>query len=209
MIPDAYKTGFKRFYGRYFFVNQNVLIPRIETEGLIDIVKDFSTQEQVSRVCDAGTGSGCIGITLKLELPNLDLTLLDLSDKALEVAKINAKRLKADVRIIKNDLLDKNYDLVVANLPYIPHRRIRYLMSDVRDYEPHLALDGGEKGLELIYKLLNQCLKLSVQYIVLEIDDTHKISDFKKYQNIYKIEIIKDIFKRNRYAILRRNTVVS
>ncbi|MDO8515491.1 MAG: peptide chain release factor N(5)-glutamine methyltransferase [bacterium] len=193
MIPEEYKTGFAKFYGRSFFVNKNVLIPRIETEEIIKIVMDSGLGRN-DRIADVGCGSGCIGITLKLEMPNCDVTLIDISNKALEVAKINANRLNADVKIINHDLLDNGkYDLVVANLPYIPHARIKKLDPSVRNYEPHIALDGGKKGLEIIYRLLNNC---AAKIIILEIDDTHKKSDFKKFGDA---KIIKDQFGRNRF----------
>jgi release factor glutamine methyltransferase len=199
MTPDAYKTGFKRFYGRNFFVNENVLIPRIETEGIIDIVKKLASQELHLRICDVGTGSGCIGITLALEL-ECKVTLIDISQKALAVARINAKRLEAKVKIKKHDLLDDGgYDLVVANLPYVPRRRIRHLPPEVRNYEPRLALDGGRRGLEIIYRLLEQCRARTIQTIILEIDDTHKKSAFEKFG---RVKILKDQFGRNRFVCI-------
>ena len=196
-IPQEYKTGFAKFYGRSFFVNKNVLIPRVETEEIIDIIRQCHSElVSGSTICDLGCGSGCIGITLALEL-NCNVTLIDISDKALEVAKINAKRLNANVKIVKHDLLDgEDYDLVVANLPYIPHARINKLDPSVKDFEPHLALDGGKKGLDIIYRLLDN---YPAKIIILEIDDTHKLKDFKKYG---KVKIIKDRFNRNRFAII-------
>lgn len=197
-MPDAYKTGFKRFYGRDFFVNKNVLIPRIETEEIIDIFRKQCHPELVSgsTICDVGCGSGCIGITLALEF-KCDVTLIDISDKALDVAKINAERLKVDVKLIKHDLLDKPYDIVVANLPYIPYARINKLDTSVKNFEPLLALDGGKRGLEVIYKLLKNC---QAKIIILEIDDTHTKKDFERFG---QVKIIKDKFKRNRFVIIR------
>ncbi|OGG07712.1 hypothetical protein A2872_02005 [Candidatus Gottesmanbacteria bacterium RIFCSPHIGHO2_01_FULL_42_12] len=212
-LPEEYQTGFAKFYGRTFFVNRDVLIPRIESERLIDIVKHYCHPELARpgragvsgsrpKIADIGTGSGCIGITLKLENPGCDVTLIDISEKALTVAKINAERLKVVVRIIKHDLLDNgDYDLVVANLPYIPHARISKLDPGVRNYEPHLALDGGVRGLELIFRLLYQNLS---KFIILEIDDTHTLKDFVKYKKFYDIKLEKDLFQRNRYLILER-----
>lgn len=198
MMPDAYKTGFKRFYRRDFFVNKNVLIPRIETEEIIDIVKKYNPKN----IADVGCGSGCIGITLALEL-NCGVALIDISSKALEVAKINAQRLISkclpagrQVKIIKHDLLDKAYDIVVANLPYVPHARINKLDSSVKNFEPILSLDGGRRGLEIIYRLLENC---RAKIIILEIDDTHTKNDFKRFG---QVKIIKDKFKRNRFVII-------
>jgi release factor glutamine methyltransferase len=194
MIPEAYKTGFQRFYGRDFFVNRDVLIPRIETEEIIDLVKKYRPK----KIADVGAGSGCIGITLALEL-KCEVTLIDISPKAMAVARINAKRLGAKVKIKKHDLLDGGkYDLVVANLPYIPRRRHRHLPPEVRDYEPRLALDGGRRGLEIIYRLLENC---RAKTIILEIDDTHKKSDFERFG---EVEILKDRFGKTRFALFAR-----
>ncbi len=204
MIPEEYKTGFAKFYGRTFFVNRNVLIPRLETEQIVTIAKQLVLSNDLRKIADAGTGSGCLGITLKLELPNCEVSLIDISEIALKVAKINAKRLNASVKIIKHDLLDsEKYDLVVANLPYIPHQRIANLDPSVRDFEPRLALDGGIRGLEIIYKFLDSPQLVNVRYLVLEIDDTHRLADFKKYENRFVLQLKKDLFKRNRYLILK------
>jgi release factor glutamine methyltransferase len=158
--PVAYIIGHKEFYGRAFRVTPATLIPRPESEAIIDIVKDILTQPDLlmpsPKLVDVGTGSGCLGITVKLEFPSLDVTLLDISNHALTVAKANAAQLKADVRIERSDLLSDypfTASIIVANLPYVDPSWDR---SPETNYEPSLALFASDDGLHLINKLIDQ-----------------------------------------------------
>jgi release factor glutamine methyltransferase len=160
--PVAYIIGHKEFYGRRFQVTPATLIPRPESETIIELLKEYALHAQplldepLRRQVDVGTGSGCLGITAKLELPELDVTLLDVSQHALVVAEANAKALEADVTIVRSDLLS-NYplsaDYVLANLPYVDTSWER---SPETNYEPALALFADDQGLALIAKLLKQ-----------------------------------------------------
>ena len=154
--PIAYIIGHKEFYGRQFRVTPATLIPRPESEDIIAIAKEIAAQKPIDSIIDVGTGSGCLGITLKLEIPLASVTLLDVSHHALMVAKNNAKHLLADVSIKKSNLLI-NYpfhaDLVVANLPYVDRN---WNVSPETDHEPSLALYAEDSGLELINKLIIQ-----------------------------------------------------
>ena len=119
-VPVAYIIGHKDFYGRRFRVTPDTLIPRPESEALIELAKKYAAPD--GRAVDIGTGSGCLGITLKLELPALSMTLSDISKKALAVAEQNAATHKADVRLLHSDLLDDyplQAHLMIANLPYV------------------------------------------------------------------------------------------
>ncbi len=155
--PVAYIIGHKDFYGRPFRVTPATLIPRPESEMIITLLKELSS-EAVSplKLVDVGTGSGCLGITAKLELPNLDVTLLDISNHALQIAKENANSLGADVTTTTSDLLS-NYpftaSFIVANLPYVDPAWER---SPETNHEPDLALFAKDKGLDLIKKLIHQ-----------------------------------------------------
>lgn len=158
--PIAYIIGHKEFYGRQFRVTPATLIPRPESEAIIDILKDILAQQdllkQSLKLVDVGTGSGCLGITAKLEFPSLDVTLLDISNHALTVAKTNALQLKADVTIERSDLLSDypfTASIIVANLPYVDHTWER---SPETNYEPSLALFANDNGLHLINKLIAQ-----------------------------------------------------
>jgi release factor glutamine methyltransferase len=160
--PIAYIIGHREFYGRRFRVTPATLIPRPESETIIELLKEHTPhnhsllRQPALRLVDVGTGSGCLGISAKLELPELDVTLLDISQHALVVAEANAKALQADVHILKSDLL-ANYPLsvnyIIANLPYVDPTWER---SPETNYEPPLALFADDNGLRLINKLLEQ-----------------------------------------------------
>lgn len=161
-IPIAYIIGHKDFYGRKFKVTTATLVPRPESEVLIEVLKELLPNnhtlfpDQPIRLVDVGTGSGILGITAKLEDPELDVTLLDISLPALKVAEANAEQLHADVQTIKSDLLD-NYpirpEIIMANLPYVDKDWER---SPETDNEPELALFAGDGGKALINKLVIQ-----------------------------------------------------
>lgn len=178
--PLQYVIGNVNFYGNKFLVNENVLIPRFETEELVEntlkyIDQIFKTKDL--KVIDLGTGSGCIGITLKKKIPSLDVTLLDISPKALEVAKENAKNLDAVVTIKENDMLKnitEKYDIIISNPPYI--KTDEQIEDIVKNNEPHLALYAGKDGLDCYKKILNQAKKnVNKPFLIaLEIGESQK-----------------------------------
>jgi release factor glutamine methyltransferase len=160
--PIAYIIGHKEFYGRLFRVTPATLIPRPESEALITLLKELTPKNLFlpgtppQRLLDVGTGTGCLGITAKLELPELQVTLLDISRHALNVAQRNAKYLNAEVAIKQSDLLTDyplEADYIIANLPYVDPEWER---SPETNYEPEMALFAANKGLQLILKLLLQ-----------------------------------------------------
>lgn len=153
-----YVTGERWFYGRLFSVEPAVLIPRPETELLIECALEFLQEDPSRRVVDVGTGSGCIAVTLCAEIKGLELLAIDRSHRAVNVARRNAKSHEVEQRIdfLIGDLLSAvvgPYDLICANLPYIPRQRLSSLKVVKR--EPLCALDGGERGLEIIRRLLS------------------------------------------------------
>ena len=152
----AYITGKKEFYGREFSVSPDVLIPRPESEAIVNLAKEISPKPL--KILDVGTGSGCLAITLKLEIPEAEVTALDISPKALEVAKNNARALGAEVDFRRSDLFSRvegcKFDLIVANLPYVD-KNWDWLSPELK-YEPDLALYAENGGLELIQKLIDQ-----------------------------------------------------
>ena len=153
--PLAYILGYKEFYGRRFAVTPDVLIPRPETEDIITLAKASKNKS----IVDVGTGSGCIAITLALEMPNTDIIAIDISDAALSVAQKNAKQLGAKLDFRKNDLLEgltlPEKPLIVANLPYVD-KTWNWLDKKSLGYEPELALYAQKEGLELVYRLIDQ-----------------------------------------------------
>jgi release factor glutamine methyltransferase len=156
--PIAYIIGHKEFYGLNFVVDNNVLIPRPESEAIIDLLDDLGPIAGKSLV-DVGTGSGALAISAKLTYKRLKVTALDISDDALAVAKINAKLLKADILFIKSNLLDEiklKQDFILANLPYVPPD---YQVSKEVEFEPARAVFTESGGLHLIEELIRQCAK--------------------------------------------------
>jgi release factor glutamine methyltransferase len=176
--PVAYIRGKKEFWSLDFYVDRRVLIPRPETELLIEQTLSLAKSE-ILNVADIGTGSGVLGIALAKEREGWNFVAVDSSKEALEVAAENAKRHGVADRIEFREgdlcapLQDRrgDFDLIVANLPYVPRSDLGGLSVDVKDYEPLKALDGGEDGLELIFRLVQEarsCLR-SEGWLLLEI----------------------------------------
>ena len=162
--PVAHITGEREFYGRPFTVSADVLIPRPETETVVELTlrraRSLQRDGEGVRIADIATGSGCIAISLAAELPGAKLTATDLSEAALEVAAGNVKRhhIGDQVELLRGSwcepLQGREFDIVVANPPYIPSMELDGLARDVREREPALALDGGSDGLDAYRALL-------------------------------------------------------
>lgn len=164
----AYLVGYKEFRGLSFSVDPAVLVPRPDTETLVEAALDWVDRrgDRPLRVLDVCTGSGCVAIALKAERPRLDVSACDISEAALEVAKRNNQTLlpPPGVAFYLSDLLESvpgAFDLVVSNPPYIPSAEIDRLEREVRR-EPRLALDGGDDGLDLVRRLVYDARKLLV-----------------------------------------------
>lgn len=165
-VPVQYLTGVEHFYGRVFSVNQEVLIPRPETEelvvGALERVDEHFPKTDVLDLVDIGTGSGAIAVTLALESEQFRVTATDIAESSLAVAKGNSERLGANIRFLQGDLLQplielgQKVDCLVSNPPYIPLTDADTLHPRVRDYEPSRALFGGEDGLLLYRRLIQQ-----------------------------------------------------
>lgn len=154
--PIAYIVGHKEFYGRQFKVTPSTLIPRPESEAMITLLKKWIKKAPGKKLVDVGTGTGCLGITAKLEHPELDVTLTDLSRHALHVAQWNAAHHKATVSLLHSDLLEKypfTADIILANLPYVDKKWQR---SPETNHEPAEALFASNGGLHIIGRLLAQ-----------------------------------------------------
>ena len=167
--PVAYLTNHKEFYGLDFFVDHRVLIPRPETELLVERAitlrnTQYAVPHSQPHILDVGTGSGCIAVVLATHLPQAEVFATDISPEALEIARINIQRHAVEdrVHVIRSDLLDDlepdlRFDIIVANLPYVAEPELAQLPPDVRDYEPvQPALAAGPDGLNLIRRLLTQ-----------------------------------------------------
>ncbi len=217
--PVEYLSGFAEFKQTYFKVNQHTLIPRIETEQIVDLSTSHLRELRLNpiSILDLGCGSGVIGITLaKYLLENTTasthLTLADISPQALDVAKENSStHLKSPhlkLFLQQSNLFDQipsqKFHVIVANLPYIPSNNISKLDPSVKNYEPLQALDGGETGTELINKALSKIPQyLHPQGIaIFEIDDTHSISSFLTLQSL-AVSLKNDEFGIGRFLILQ------
>ncbi len=219
--PVEYITGKVEFDGRVFNIDTNTLIPRIESEELVTLaseqIKQLITDGQVT-IADVGCGCGAIGISLALRLEkervSYELFLSDISTEALKIAQKNLDLFlpkTKKVKILVSDILssypsNKTFDLIIANLPYIPSERIAYLDESVKDHEPHLALDGGPEGLKYIRQLIRQAEGKTRQKteILLEIDYTHKLADFEEFTDNWETSIKIDSFERSRFAHLQK-----
>lgn len=165
-IPIAYLVESKEFYGRNFYVDERVLVPRPESESFIELVKELNISK--ATVLDVGCGSGILGITIKLEQPSYVVTLSDNSEAALEVAKINIAQLDANVKLIKQDLFGSNlntYDVIVANLPYVPEQ---LEVQPELGFEPAEALYSDNDGLDHYQHFWQQIPKAKPQFVLTE-----------------------------------------
>jgi release factor glutamine methyltransferase len=191
-------------------VNPDVLIPRPETELLVDKVLKYIKD---NLVLDLGTGAGNIAISVAKNAPNIKVVATDVSSAALNVAKQNAKLhgVLNNIKFIQSNLLDKINqppDIIVTNLPYIPSARIAYLDSSVKDFEPHIALDGGEDGFDLYRKLFKQIKEKGwkPKLIIGEIDYTHgelAAREAQKYFPDAEVEVKTDLAHKQRILVIQ------
>ena len=215
--PLQHILGYEYFYGHKFIVNEDVLIPRPETEELVANVlayyDEFFNGQKVD-VCDIGTGSGAIAITLKKEEENFTVTASDISEKAVATAKRNAANLEANVNFLVGDmcepLIENNIkvDILVSNPPYIPVDE--EMEHSVKDFEPHVALFGGEDGLKF-YRIIFERSKYLLKeksFMAFEMGYNQKenlTALAKQYFPNSKVEVIKDLSGKNRMLFIFNN----
>ena len=203
--PLAYITQKKEFYKRNFFVNEDVLIPRPETEELVENIINYINTRSPKvplKILDLGTGSGVIAITLKLENPNLEVYAGDISKKALKVAKKNAKKHQAEINFFATDLLNQTgiadipskFDIIIANLPYVAQK----FKNNSIKFEPEIALFSGEDGLDHYRSLSLQVSLNNCNTLFLEIDPRQEKSIYEIFSKAKKIRVRKDLAKMNR-----------
>lgn len=210
--PIQYVIGNVNFYGLKFIVNKNVLIPRFETEELVEQVVEYTKDlnKDKIKILDLGCGSGAIGLTLKSILKDSEVTLTDISKDALEVAKLNANNLNLDVTFIESDWFSnvklEKYDIIVSNPPYI--RTDEEIEEIVKNNEPSLALYGGVDGLDCYRKILaNIKPYLNNKFLIaFEIGESQKEEIYDivdKYLKDIEITCKKDLYGRNRMIFVR------
>ena len=208
--PIAYIIGYKYFWKYKFYVNKSVLIPRPETEQIVEETLNFFPKGKDINILDIGTGSGCVIISIIKERPKFKASAIDISSNAVKVAKTNAKlhHLQNKIKFINIDVDKFNtykYDLIVSNPPYINKIKIKRLDDDVRLYEPKVALDGGLDGCKKIKQIIIKSSKLLKKNgkFIFEIghDQKNKCLEILKYNGFYVNKICKDLSGKYRCII--------
>lgn len=208
--PLQYIIGTCGFMGNEFFVDENVLIPRADTEVWLEKVIEIAKNINASNILDLCTGSGCIAISLKKALNNVDICGVDISEGALNIARKNAEYNKSEVIFIKSDLFSElknmKFDIIVSNPPYIPSLDIGKLAKDVLN-EPIIALDGGEDGLDFYKKISKNARDFLNDngYLVFEFgyNQSEQVIKILNENNFEVIELIKD-YSGNTRAVLSK-----
>ena len=208
--PVAYLINKKYFWKYKFFVTQDTLIPRPDTELIVEQILKLTKFKNKMKILDIGVGSGCILLTILKERKNFYGVGVDISKKCLNISKINAKNLDVNSRVkfFKTDV-DKfaqgKYDLIISNPPYIKKHDLKYLEKDVVNFEPKLALDGGLDGLSEIRKVINkssELIKINGKFILeIGFDQRNKVINILKDKGFYINSILKDIAKNDRCII--------
>ena len=208
--PVAYLINKKEFWKDEFFVNKDVLIPRPDTELIIEQVLKIYSKDSQLQVLDIGTGSGCILLSILKERPNFYGTGIDISKKSINVSKLNAKQLNLTSRVkffhssVDNFKIGK-YDLIVSNPPYIKLFNLKYLEKDVISFEPKLALSGGFDGFSKIRKVINKAKNLIKKNgkFILEIgfNQKNKVKKILKEEGFYVNKAIRDYGNNDRCII--------
>ena len=212
-VPLQHITGVQEFMGLEFKVNEHVLIPRQDTETLIEQLLEKLKGKEVLKGIDIGTGTGCIGISLATYMPTLEMTLVDISKEALEVARYNIKRhqLETRVKTLESNLLqnyiDEPVDFIVSNPPYIAQKDMEELMIEVKEHEPHLALTDYGDGL-YFYREISKVAKKHLKsngIIAYEIgyDQGEAVQNILQAEGYKEIELYQDLAGQDRVVIAR------
>ena len=207
-VPIQYILGETEFYGLNFNVNESVLIPRPETEELVEWVRKENDKNANLNILDIGTGSGCIAISLKYEFKKADIDAFDISDAALEIAKSNSKRNNLVVNFSNVDILNvldlnKKWDIIVSNPPYIPENEKDEILPNVLEHEPHLALFVPDYDPLIFYRHISQFAKKHLTkngklYFEIHREAGMKCSNLLVEQGFTNIELRKDISGNDR-----------
>ena len=208
--PIAYLLNKKSFWNSEFYVNKNTLIPRPDTEIILEQILKFTKNKNYLNILDIGVGSGCILLSILKERKNFYGTGIDISRNSLDICKMNAKKLLLErrVKFFKSDV-DKfaigKYDLIVSNPPYIKTCDLKYLESDVIKFEPKLALDGGLDGLSVIRKVIkksSELLKKNGKFILeIGFDQKNKVIKLLNNKGFYINSTVKDLANNDRCII--------
>ena len=208
--PIAYLLNKKFFWKSEFYVNKNTLIPRPDTEIIIEQILKVTKNKNYLQILDIGVGSGCILLSVLKERKNFYGIGIDISKNSLEISKLNAQKLLVSERVkFYESGVDKfvkgKYDLIVSNPPYIKNSNLKYLESDVLNFEPKLALDGGIDGLSVIRKVINKSsdlLKKNGKFILeIGFDQKNKVIKLLNKRGFYINSALKDLAKNDRCIV--------
>ena len=204
-IPLQYILGEEDFYGRTFKVIEGVLIPRQDTEISVEKILNIIENNQINNMLEIGCGTGIVSISVDLE-SSIDVTAVDISEKAIENTRINKEKLNSKIKIINSDLfsnINEKFDLIYSNPPYIKSSEIENLQVEVKDYEPRLALDGGEDGLFFYRSIIKSSPEFLNHkgFLVFEIghDEAEGICNLMKDK--FKVEVYKDLNNLDRVVV--------
>ena len=204
-IPLQYILNEEDFYGRTFKVIEGVLIPRQDTEISVEKILNIIENNQINNMLEIGCGTGIVSISVDLKSP-VDVTAVDISEKAIENTKINKEKLNSKIKIINSDLfsnINEKFDLIYSNPPYIKSSEIENLQVEVRDYEPRLALDGGEDGLFFYRSIIKSSPEFLNHkgFLVFEIghDEAEDICNLMKDK--FEVEVYKDLNNLDRVVV--------
>lgn len=204
-IPLQYILGEEDFYGRTFKVIEGVLIPRQDTEISVEKILNIIENNQINNMLEIGCGTGIVSISVDLEI-SVDVTAVDISEKAIENTRINKEKLNSKIKIINSDLfsnINEKFDLIYSNPPYIKSSEIENLQVEVKDYEPRLALDGGEDGLFFYRSIIKSSPEFLNHkgFLVFEIghDEAEDICNLMKDK--FKVEVYKDLNNLDRVVV--------
>jgi release factor glutamine methyltransferase len=215
--PVQYIIGKAEFCGEEFMVREGVLIPRPETEELVMWTMEYASGIKNPKILDVCTGSGCIAIALKKRLGNADITAIDLSDKAIEIATENSSQLNADVEIIKDDALKglqtlqgRKFDIIVSNPPYIPQSEMAAMHINVTHHEPHMALFVDDADPLIFYREIARAAKTLLSedgFLLFEIHETlaTESAEMLSHEGFHDIDIRYDFRQKPRMICCRPN----
>ena len=215
--PYQQILGYTEFYGNRFFVDENVLIPRPETEELLELaiskIKNLKSKIQNLKLLDIGTGSGIIPITLKKHFPNSEISAIDISEKALEIAKKNAEFHQANIQFIQQDYLntklEENYDIIISNPPYIGIEENIEIEDSVKGFEPNIALFSPTSDALIFYKKIAKDGEKHLNengMIFLEINQKLGKETLELFSNYSESRLIKDLSGNDRFIFAKKSS---